>query len=205
MPQVPLATRLQFYGVNSADQKPADLQVPANQEMVLNANDPKLSRQVVKLVPKTIDDLKKWIGTPNAGFAHVQAATASTLARPALANSNRLATLAQLHPVLQAVLPVHNKYTPSEDIALRQLAAAYVFGHSETVNAAQLPALNKWISVIDPHLILIIFNDIHVASGATLVVNHNVLFANHITIDKGGKIQMKITKSKIDCAGIKGA
>ena len=49
MPQVPLATRLGVYGISPTSVQLADLDVPAGQQVILRADDAKLSRQTVKL------------------------------------------------------------------------------------------------------------------------------------------------------------
>lgn len=187
MPDLTLAQRLEPYGINPAKIKLPDLKVPAQRELVLQATDRKLKSQVVKLVPKSIEDVKRWVGIPNSAYEHVTA------------------TQPRLEAGLQSVMPVHNKYSRAENMTLFSLANTYVFGHSERVNAAQVPALNKWIEVSRPNIHVIFFNDINVGAGATLVVNYRVLFANHITIGAGGKIRMNVTQSGINCAGIKGA
>jgi len=205
MPQVPLATRLEVYGISPSAVQLPDLEVPAEQQTILRSDDAKLSRQTVKLVPKSIDDVKRWVGVPNSAFTLPSQPHLQPMLRTALPISSNLPTLTHLQPVLEPIIPVHERYTPAEDVTLRNLAVSYVYGHTATVSAAQLPALNKWISVIAPYIPIILWNDIHVGAGATLVVYYSILFAHYITIDAGGKIQMKISKSYINCAGIKGA
>ncbi len=105
-----------------------------------------------------------------------------------------------------SILPVHDNYTLAESTTLHAVARDYIFGNSAAVNQAHRPALNAWLTSVAGILNIILFQDIHVANGATLVVNPSitVLFANHITIDKGGVIQIKCRYGAIHCAGIGG-
>jgi hypothetical protein len=184
--KVSLATRLKPYGLAAAKvQLTNNLEVPANQTVVLDAADQKLAQQLTRLTPKTIDDLKAWIGVPDAVFAHP--------ATPV--------------PPPTTILPVHDAYTPEQSTTLHAAARAYIFGNSAAVSPKQTPALNAWLGSIAGLISIITFQDIHVAAGATLVVNPSitVLFARYITIDRGGVIQIKCTYGGINCAGIKGA
>jgi hypothetical protein len=185
-PTVSVATRLKPFGLSAAKlQLSNDLEVPVNQTVVLSASDKKLAAQVTRLTPKTIGDLKTWIGVPDSVFAHP--------AVPA--------------PPPMAVLPVHTAYTPDQSKTLHVVARNYIFGNSGAVSPAQVPALNAWLGSIAGSISIITYQDIHVAAGATLVVDPSitVLFARYITIDQGGVIQIKCSYGGINCAGIKGA
>ena len=181
MPQVPLATRLGVYGISPTAVQLTDLDVPAGQQVVLRADDAKLSRQTVKLVPKSIDDVKRWVGIPDAAFSLPSQPHLQPVLRTALPVSTNQPTLTHLQPVLEPIMPVHEQYTPAEDATLRNLAASYVYGHTATVNAAQLPALNKWISVIAPFIPIILWNDIHVNAGCNVgrLLRHSVRALYH--------------------------
>ena len=147
---VSVATRLKPFGLAAAKlQLTNNLEVPVNQTVVLDAADRKLAKQLTQLTPKTIDDLKAWMGVPDAAFAHPAAPVA--------------------HPM--AVLPVHDAYVPEQSKTLHALARAYIFGDSRAVSRAQIPALNAWLVSIAGSIIIILYQDIHVAAGATLVVN----------------------------------
>lgn len=183
---VSLAARLKPFGLNASKlHLTSDLEVPANQTVVLDAADQKLARQLTVLTPKTIDDLKEWIGVPDAAFAAPAAPMMRSL----------------------TVLPVHDAYTPEQNVTLHAMARDYIFGHSAAVTPAQIPALNAWLQSIAGSIRIVTFQDIHVGAGARLVVSPSiaVLFARYITIDQGGVIQIRCTHGGINCAGIKGA
>jgi hypothetical protein len=180
------AARLKLFGLSAANvQTSNNLEVPDGQTVVLDAADKRYAKQVAQLRPKSIDDLKAWFGVPDAAFVTPAAAMA---AQPG------------------TVIPVHDAYTPAQTTGLYSLARSYVFGHSASVNRAQLPALNQWLTSIASVINTILFQDIHVAVNATLVVNASitVLFARYITIDQGGLIKIKCSYGGINCAGIKG-
>jgi len=185
-PTVSVAARLKPFGLVAAKLSLTnDLEVPANQTVVLDASDQKLSKQLSRLTPKTIDDVKAWIGVPDAAVARPYA----PVARP------------------MTVLAVHDTYPPEQSAAFHGVARDYIFGHSASVPPAQLPALNAWLTSAAGLLNMILFQDIHVAAGAKLVINPSIaiLFARYITIDHGGVIQIRCTHGAIHCAGIKGA
>jgi len=162
-----------------------NLEVPVNQTVTLDAADQKLAKQVTRLTPKTIDDVKAWVGVPDAAFAH----PVTPITTPS------------------TVLPVHDAYTPDQTATLYAVARNYIFGHSSAVSPAQIPALNSWLKSIAGSINIILFQDIHVAANAKLVVNPSIaiLFARYITIDQGGVIQIKCTHGSINCARITGA
>src|ERR1035437_8899233 len=111
---VSVATRLKPFGLAAAElQLTKDLEVPVNQTVVLDASDQKLARQLTQLTPKTINDLKAWIGVPDAAFAH----PAAPVARPPM-----------------TVLPVHEAYTPEQSKTLHAVARDYIFGNSAAVS-----------------------------------------------------------------------
>jgi hypothetical protein len=178
-----LATRLRVYGIDAKRMDLPNLEVRANQEVLLDT-DRKLGKQVV-LSPKTIDEVKRWIGVPDAAFA-VDEATCGNPPRP--------------------IIPASDKVTPEQSASLYKLARSYIYSHSSTVSKEQRPALDAWLRGIGSRIAIGLFHDIHVAAGGQLVVHPSilVLFAHHITIDPGGMIVLKSTQSKIDCAGIKG-
>lgn len=184
MPEVELAKRLKVYGLDPTKVRPVNLDVPARKELIVRAEDPAYARQFHKLVPKRIEDVKQWMGVSNKAFKR---------AVPLMIN-------------VPLVISTRTKLTEKNDIVLREIARNYVFGHSEAVPKDMVAVLDKWIEYVGGFIGVIIFQDINVAAGATLVYTAAtpVLFANNITIGHGGKIVMQATNSKIDCAGITG-
>jgi hypothetical protein len=182
---VALETRLKPFSLDATKLTFNDLSVAANQTVVLDSANEVYSKQLVKLAPQNIAELKSWIGVSDAAFAQTPVMAVRSL----------------------SVLPVETKYSVAQTATLRSLANDYIFGHSASVSPAQLPAVNAWLKSIAGYIYIILFRNITVASGARLVVNASVstLFANDITIDKGGVIQMKSTMAHINCASIKGS
>ena len=180
MPNVTVAERMKVYGLDASSMQMPNVTVEARKEFVLKADDPKYRGQVKKLVPKSLDDVKRWIGVSDKAFKRVSKIKEVTL------------------------VPIRARYSAVESSNLRKVAHQYVYGSTKSVSAAQISAMKDWFAKLNPGIIVIAVADIHVGAGATLVVDPSVpiLFANHITIDPGGKILMRATSSKIDCAGI---
>jgi hypothetical protein len=183
-PKVSLAARLKPFRLDAAKVQFANLEVAPNQTLILDSADAKFGKQVVNLVPKSIDDLKAWIGVSDAAFAQKPTPLVRSL----------------------AVMPVHDTYTVQQSATLHTIANDYIFGHSASVSPVQLPALSAWLKFVAGSINLIGFLDIHVAAGARLVVNSSitVLFANNIQIDRGGVIQLQASHVGINCATIQG-
>ncbi len=182
---VSIATRLKRFGLSATNIKTTDdLTVPANQTVVLDAADHKFSKQLTRLTPENIGDLKNWIGVPDEAFAH----PATPSMRP------------------MTVIPVHDVYTPAQTTDLYGVARDYLLGNSGAVSPQQVPALNAWLKTVAVSIPIITFQDITVEAGATLVVNPSIaiLFARYITILRNGVIRVMCTHGGINCAGIRG-
>jgi hypothetical protein len=200
MPKVALSARLKSFGISIASD-PADLDVGANQEVVLDTNNAQLKDHIKYLEPKSLDDVKKWLGNPDDALAKPNIGIRTIASARAIAPSRLVSTT--MLPT--AILPVQPTYTQQESDDLHLLASAYVYGHSATVDAKQLPALNAWIIAQKVKLPIFVFNNINVAAGATLHVNIAALFANYITVENTGKIKLRGgSKTSIHAAGFTG-
>lgn len=197
MPKIAIQTRLQALNLVESKIRPTNLDVAAKQTVVLDVKDPKLSAHVDYLEPKSIDDLKRWIGAPDSAFAHTGPAVSPL---PIVLHSSvaRNADLAN-HIVIQPTGTFH----PVQVEALQTLTKNYLYGNSTLVSKAQIPAMNEWVLAQKIKIPIFIFADIHVASGAVLVLKNRALFANYITIDKGGLIKAG-NQCVIHAAGVKG-
>jgi hypothetical protein len=222
---VPLAKRLEIYGLQHLKESDLrTLEVGSGKTVVLDHQGAeKLGGHVTKLVPKTLHDVKRWVGVPDAtipkGRKAYTAVPASFLPR--------LPPDPAKHPGTP-VRPAHElPRGPAEPTRAQAEAikrhATLVAHHTEFAKHA-LPYYNFMFhnsAAVSPDSIKLIgdlylkymtvwtltFADIHVASGAQLVLAHSVdvLFARHIQIDTGGKIVVRgITHARIDCAGING-
>ncbi|MEG3164832.1 hypothetical protein U1701_09520 [Sphingomonas sp. PB2P19] len=85
------------------------------------------------------------------------------------------------------------------------ISAEYVFGDSKRIDRRQIEAVDKWIRTIGINIHIFLFKDIFVGKGATLNVQSAALFANHITVEKTGRIKFKSgTHSTLHAASFKG-
>lgn len=201
MAQIPIATRLQSFRLNAETTKPTDLNISPNQHVVLDTGNTTFKNNLSYLTPQTIDDVKNWLGNPNSTFVRTPAAI-HTGTTPIALPPTRVRTPSVLPPV---VIHPGTEHSAREIEQLHSLASAFVFGHSENVSAAQLPALNNWIAGLKIKLPIFVFNNITVAAGAVLDVKVNALFANYITVEYTGRIKLRGgSRTVIHAAGFTG-
>jgi hypothetical protein len=197
MPQQTIEARLKNFNIDPAGIKLTDLDVAANQTMLLTSTDTSYRDSIAFLEPQSITDLKRWIGIPDQAFSPGQPlpSTGPVVIHPTIRPS----------PAgrLRIVIPALPAFHPDQVATLKNLARDFIYGHSDHISTTQIPALNKWLDLQKIRIPMFIFRDIHVASGAVLNVKGKILFANHITIDKGGLIKLG-NQSAIHAAGIKG-
>lgn len=182
-----LSTHLAQYGLKEADGFPEALVVPEGKSLTLSAPASGEKRVgYVMLAPKTIDEVKRWIGVPdNVGKRR----TFPVNTKSDLAMVDSQSTFAAL--------------SKSQRVSLRTLAYQYVQG-----DLTQLAHLSQSISQILANATiggLYLLKDIDVMpnSELKLAANLKVLFANNIRIWKGGTIRI-LGHIKMDCASIIG-
>jgi hypothetical protein len=170
-------TRLAKYGLAHLEGKLPDLKLQAGQKQTLTPNDPQTAKYVVTLNPQSADDLKRWIGVPNAAFTKDSGC-----------------------PVFVPQPPI-----ATDDPGMRANLANYLFSNSSAVTETQLGVLQSYISRVNLNVNIVLLFDIYVSAGATLVVDSKipVLWANNITVEETGLIQMNSPFAKVDCAGIR--
>jgi hypothetical protein len=201
MAQIPIATRLQSFRLNAETIKPADLNISPNQHVVLDTGNTTFKNSLTYLTPQTIDDVKNWLGNPNSAFVRTPTAP-QTGTTPIAAPLTRVRDPSVLPPV---IIHPGMEHSAKEVEQLHALASTFVFGHSENVSAAQLPALNSWIAGLKIKLPIYVFNNITVAAGAVLDVRVNALFANYITVEYTGRIKLRGgSRTVIHAAGFTG-
>jgi hypothetical protein len=183
----PEADRLANYGLDPEKVFDQPMTIPADARMVLTSEKAKEGHPaLVRLEPKNIDDVKRWIGVPDDVGAKRGCSCKLPSAVPGVASASELG---RLHPEVRK--------------SLYDLAHEYVHGDSRRV-AAHKPTLDylvdrSWINVVA------IRKDIDIHKGAVLTIGHDirVLFARHIRIWQGGLLRI-VGDSKIDCLSIVG-
>lgn len=181
------ATRLTAYGLAEADAFPDSLVVPEGKTLTLSA--PAAGQKkagYVTLRPKTIDDVKRWIGVPDS--------VGKRRTFPPLQTS-RLAFVGG-----QAAGATLSK---AQRVSLKDLADQYVNGDSSSLthySASISQILNK--AFVNGVFLL---QDVDVLPNAELklAANLKVFTANNIRIWKGGRIRI-LGHMKVDCASIVG-
>jgi hypothetical protein len=201
MPQISLETRLSALNLKAAAVNPTDLNVPANQQVVIDINNKTYAKNLTYLTPQTLDDVKKWLGIPDTAFA--QAPTSGRTIQPRMVVTPTRVANPTILP--QIALQPGAQHSPADIVQLHSLASDYVFGNSAHVSASQLPALNAWIVAQKIKIPIFVFANINVAAGATLQVNVASLFAHYITVEHTGKIRLRGgSKTVIHAAGFTG-
>jgi hypothetical protein len=179
------AERVKQYGLAFEDVIDDGIVVPEGVRMRLpgRASD---SAELKRLTPKSLDDVKRWIGVPD-----------------------HLASKRCQGCVLPSEIPAaesaaqYRSLDPNVRRSMHALARHYVYGDSRSVSAYK-PVIER---VIDRASIVGTFlrRDIDIHSGAVLEVGKQikVLFARHIRIWRGGQLRIS-GDARIDCVSIQG-
>jgi hypothetical protein len=177
--------RAAVYGLEPTQLFDHPLDIPPYARMRLAAAE-RAPAALVRLVPKTIDDVKRWIGVPDELGAKRACGCKLPSAVPSAGSAADIAAL-----------------PGSMRRALYELAYQYVYGDSRPV-AAFKPVLNYFVDQSWINLFAI-RQDINIYDHAVLTVGANikVLYARNIYIWEGGLL--KVTDdAKIDCVSIIG-
>jgi hypothetical protein len=201
MPQISLETRLSALNLKAAAVNPTDLNVPANQQVVIDINNKTYAKNLTYLTPQTLDDVKQWLGIPDSAFAQAPVVGKTIQPRMVVAPTR----VANPTVLPQIALQPGVEHSPADIAQLHSLASDYVYGNSVHVSASQIPALNAWIVAQKIKIPIFVFANINVAAGATLQVNVATLFAHYITVEHTGKIKLRGgSKTVIHAAGFTG-
>lgn len=179
--------RLGRYGVTAKQLLPQRLIVPPRKKLRLTTERGKcLDRGYVQLKPKSMDDVKKWIGVADA-----------------VAQKRGCALKCPKTGVVVNTAADAQKLKPAELKALYDLGRIYVYGDSK-VAAAYRTALDLLLSgaVINA---VFVREDIDVYPDSVLEIGQDIrlLWARNIRIWAGGTIQCE-GSTKIDCESIQG-
>ncbi len=179
--------RARVYGLQPADLFEHSLVIGPGKHVRLSGEGGESDRKAfVRLVPKSLDDVKRWIGVPDELGAKRVCGCDLPSGIQGVASA---AEFRELGTTMRRTA--------------HTLAYEYVHGDSRRV-AAYKPVIDH---ILDRAVITGVFlrQDIDIHKGAVLEVGSNIkiLFARHIRIWKGG--QLKITGgTKIDCVSITG-
>jgi hypothetical protein len=206
--QVTVEQRLSNYGVDAQAADLKDLRVAANQALTLDAGIPQLSDRVVRLKPRSVEELKKWFGAP-AEAQVVSGSREETVPIPrrvthSLPRIDALGTVPRLAEELAERAEIgRGGLRPQDHAVLEASMHDYIYRHKATVSPELLRQVDEWMRRIDLSVNIWRFMDVHVAHGATLAINNgSILVARYIYIEKDAKI-VTGTVASIDCQGMK--
>lgn len=179
--------RLAPYGISLDSVLPEGLSVPPGKKLRLSTERGKRTDTgYVYLSPKSIDDVKRWIGVPDELAAH---------------GGCRFTGL----PGISIVKEPHDlrKLKPAEMRGLRDLGLAYVHGDSRLVawSRSLLDGLVTEASIVG----VFVRHDIDIYPGAVLEIGGGIrlLWARDIRIWHGGTLRIE-GDTRIDCVNILG-
>jgi hypothetical protein len=185
-----MAQRLAKYGLNESQAFPDPVVVPKGKKLHLSALVHKeLPVGYIKLVPKTMEDVKRWIGVPDSVGKSLE-----QFRQP-------------LHRIPFVSSPAdYEKLTRPDRRILRDIAYRYVYGDS-AIYAHYLPVINNLLtSGATAALTCVCFlQDIDVLPGSVfeLGTDVNVFAAGNIRIWEGGTISL-LGNTSVDCTSIVG-
>jgi len=179
--------RARVYGLKLEDLQQESIVVSKGKYVRLSGRGRKDDRGLVRLKPKDIDDVKRWIGVSDELGARRSCCHQNLPAEvPAVATAADLRAL-----------------DANSQRALHGLADQYVHGDSRQLGRYK-PLFG---ALLDRAVISGVFvrQDIDIHSGAVLEIDKDlkVLFARHIRIWRGGLLKL-LGPTKIDCVSISG-
>jgi hypothetical protein len=165
-----LIERLKVYGIEVRPDEIQPLRVPPGEKLALDADRYRDTRVFRLLKPRSINDLKRWIGAPDGAFGHDQP---------------------RFGPVPRVDVE-RLKDEPTQEVAgaLRAIAREYVHGNAKAV-AQYEPALTRYLLASRAIAISIFFfNVVTINAGATLEIGKgsNVFVCDELRIHRDGTL-----------------
>jgi len=191
-----LKAQLKKLGIKDDIAKLKDLTVPEGETHVISSQDPRakgvkwLKDAGYKLKPKTIVDVKKWIGVPDT--------ISRQLNRP------------QIQPVSRIISSdVLDKSKASRHLvkgAAITNARAYITGDSAKLSAADISAIDATLHIPNIERLFPVFSDVVIEHNANLVLAQDVnsLTCGNLIIKTGGKLTCKAGYTAIWAHSAKG-
>lgn len=200
MPQLTVEERLKSIGLDPARDL-EDLAVDGGETLDLDPRNDRFKEHITMLPLDSIRHIKQVMGVPDDAVEKADPVVREPIFDNPLPDagvrlSRRIPPLVLAEDAFRDASTVRRLY---------DISAKYVFGDSRNIDDRQIEAVDKWIKAIKIRLPMFLFRDIYVARGATLNVNANALFANHITVENTGRIKFKSgSHSTVFAASFKG-
>lgn len=167
-----IAERLAVYGLREPPRgEVRNLRLRRGQKLDLNRRNPPAGARLELARPRTLEEIKRMVGTPDRA-----------LRRPARQ------TTFNLQPVTRRNF---SRLTREQFMAYQRAIRIYVYGHSATLTENEQKILKALfgLKLVEIAIPVYIWTEIVVASGSTLSVEAgSVLFADNITVEAGGVI-----------------
>jgi len=166
------AERLAVYGLQEPPRgEVRNLRLRRRRRLDLSHRNPPAGVRLELARPRTLEDVKRMVGTPD-----------DALRRPARP------TPFDLRPVTRRNF---SRLTREQRVAYQSAIQTFVYQHSATLTEDDLKIILALYELMLVEIVIPVYicEDIVVASGATLSVEAgSVLFANNITVEAGGVI-----------------
>jgi hypothetical protein len=165
-----LIERLKVYGIEVRADEIQPLHVPPHEKLVLDSDRYRDTRAFRILKPRSINDLKRWIGAPDGAFGHDQ---------PRFGPAPRV-----------DVERLKGEPTQEVATALRAIAREYIHGNARAV-AQYEPTLTRYLLSREAIAISIFFfNVVTINAGATLEIGRgsNVFACDELRIHRDGTL-----------------
>ncbi|MDQ2632080.1 MAG: hypothetical protein M3Y75_14085 [Actinomycetota bacterium] len=165
-----MADRLRPYGLeHRVDPRP--LEVPCESTVVLDSRRYYDKRDFAVLMPESVDDLKRWIGTPDAAIGH---------------DLPRFGTVPELN------MKGKEELGQSEQEALGKIAREYIFGNSKLVAEHKGLIDRELLKWTARDIAIFFFTVVTIDAGATLEVgnNSNVFTCDELRIHRNGTLSI---------------
>ncbi|KQS51609.1 MULTISPECIES: hypothetical protein [unclassified Sphingomonas] len=200
MPESSIVERLKSIGLTH-DRSLEDIHVEDGKSIDLDPRNDRFQGHIERMTFNSIKDVKRAMGIPDEAVEKTDFQT-----RPQI--PTRFALDDRL-PLSRRIPPLVLTGAAAQDVQTTKrfydISAEYVFGDSRRIDQRQIEAIDKWIKDIGIKISIFLFNDIFVGKGSTLNVQSAALFANHITVQKSGRIKFKSgTHSTVHAASFKG-
>ncbi len=172
-PRTSVAERLEKrYGIKPAKENLQNLTVNRGERVSLNYRNYRDPAHVQVLRPKSVDDLKRWVGSPSGVFP-----------------GN--------HPRFGALSPIKDAgggratLSPDQQVGLNAIANEYLYGNAQAVPEKDLAALSNRFIQATVFVPIFYYMDVVILDGATLEVGNgsSVFVCDTLTIHPKGTLR----------------
>jgi hypothetical protein len=173
-------SRLAKFGLEAGQIEWFDLVLQPDLRLELDAQNPRLGCLVQTVPIRSLEQFQNCLGVPRGA-----------------------------QPIYDQALPfvpsyfLLDEHYPDEEQKFAELIGRTVLGDQANFDDALRERLDAWILQREATITVALLRDIYVANRAQLTLNEDVLFARHITIERGGQITIRGNRhTKVDCSGI---